>query len=491
MNRRLLPVAAVVAVIALISVIAVSCGKGKQPAGSDAVSSAVTVIDKGFSKFIAAYTTGVVPASGTLQVVFTPEFAATADRSRTQGLFSFSPAIKGTAEWADDVTLVFMPSKPLVSGTSFQGTLDLSKLGQVEEQFRFFPLLFRTVEKNFTVSVNPVTVDPPEGNTYTLTGTVVTSDHIDKAEVEKYLTASVGRRDEKISWDHDNKNIHTFSIEKIRRAKEESELTVAWNGTAYGIKAKGEHIVAIPAEGVFTVTDIKINTGDSKSMEIFFSDLLDAESELDGLITLNPAHPVSVSADGNRLLVIPGDNIVGAVEVTVDGSLRNSRAQRLGESITRSINFTPLEPGIQSVGRGVIMPSSGNLIFPFLAANLSAVDLTIIKVFENNLPYFLQQNSMGDAYDYESNIRQFGRPVYRGRIDLTGSAGFDPNKYNLFTIDLANYIEPEQGILYRIELGMRPSYSLYPCAVERKPSKYEEMLELVDLDRRWEGSDDY
>ena len=56
-----------------------------------------------------------------------------------------------------------------------------------------------------------------------------------------------------------------------------------------------------------------------------------------------------------------------------------------------------------------------------------------------------------------------------------------------FTIDLANYIEPEQGILYRVELGMRPSYSRYPCSSERKESKYEEMLDLADLDRRWES----
>ncbi len=173
--------------------------------------------------------------------------------------------------------------------------------------------------------------------------------------------------------------------------------------------------------------DIKINAGDSKSLEIFFSDLLDAGSELDGMVTMTPSHPLSVSADGNRLLVIPGDNIVGAVELTVDGSLRNSRGQKLGETVKKSISFTPVEPGIRSVGRGVIMPSSGNLIFPFMAANLSAIDLTIIKVFENNLPYFLQQNSMGEDADYDGNIRQFGRPVYRGRVDLTAGAGFDPN----------------------------------------------------------------
>ena len=113
MNRRLLIATAVTAVIA---VIVISCGKGKKPDEGAALPSAVTTIDKGFSSFIAGYTTGVVPANSSLQVVFTPEFAATMDRSRTQGLFSFTPAVKGNAEWADDVTLVFTPSKPLPPG---------------------------------------------------------------------------------------------------------------------------------------------------------------------------------------------------------------------------------------------------------------------------------------------------------------------------------------------------------------------------------------
>jgi len=485
MNRRLLLVTAIVAVIAI------SCGQGKKESGATAVSPAITVIDKGFSKFISAYTSGIVPVTGTLQVVFTPEFAATVDRTRTQGLFSFAPSLKGSAEWADDLTLVFKPSKPLASGTSYQGTLDLSKLGKVEERFRFFPLIFRTVEKNFTVSLNPVTVDLPDGNTYTLTGTLVTSDQVDNGEVEKYLSARIGKREEKISWEHTATNVHSFSIEKIRREKDKTELTVAWNGNAYGIKSKGEMAVTIPAEGVFAVTDVKISTGESKSIEIFFSDIIDASGELDGMVTAAPSFPLTISAEANRLLVIPGETVSGVVELTIDGSLRNTRGQRLGEPVKRSINFTPVEPGIKSAGRGVIIPSSGEIIFPFLAANLSAVDLTIIKIFENNLPYFLQQNNMGDADYYGSNIRQFGRPVFRGRVDLTGSAGFDPNSYNLFTIDLANYIEPEQGILYRIELSMRPSYSLYPCTGERKHSKYEEMLDMADNDRRWEGSDDY
>ena len=55
--------------------------------GAGATLRAVTVIDKGFSKYISAYTSGIVPAGSTVQIVFTPEFAATADKSKTQGLF--------------------------------------------------------------------------------------------------------------------------------------------------------------------------------------------------------------------------------------------------------------------------------------------------------------------------------------------------------------------------------------------------------------------
>lgn len=484
MNRHLFSLTVIMAVIII------SCGRNTHEQKNTGISPAYTVIDKGFTRYISAYTTGTIPASGTIEVVFTPEFASSVDRSRTQGLFSFSPSLKGTAEWADDMTLLFRPSKPLGSSVSYRGTLDLSKLGRVEERFRFFPLTFRTIEKNFTVTLNPITCDLPDANTYTLTGVLVTSDYIDTAEVEKYLTARTGRLDKTILWEHDNSNNHSFTIAKIAREKEETEITVAWNGTPFGIKAKGEATVTIPAKGVFAVTDLKVNAGESKSVEVYFSDLIDAGSELEGIVTTVPPHPLNVSAEGNRLFIIPGDYVVGDIDIIIDGSLKNTRGERLGQAVTRSISFTPVAPGLRSAGRGVIMPSSGSLIFPFMAANLSAVDLTIIKVFENNLPYFLQQNNMGEANEY-SNIKQFGRPVYRGRIDLTGGMGFDPNRYNLFTTDLANYIEPEQGILYRIELGMRPSYSLFPCSGERKPSKYEEMLEQADLDHSWESSEDY
>ncbi|MBE0668791.1 MAG: hypothetical protein IH593_14115, partial [Bacteroidales bacterium] len=357
-----------------LAVIAVSCGRNSEKATVSKVTPAVTVIDKGFSKYIAAYTTGVIPAGSVIQVVFTPEFAAAIDRGKSQNLFTFTPSLKGKTEWADDLTLIFRPSKPLAGGTEYGATLNLGRLGDVEERLRFFPMNFRTIEKNFTVTVNPLKADPPAGETYTLTGTLVTSDIVEADEAEDYLSARTGKRTAKISWDHDGGNIHSFTVEKIARTKEESTMTVEWNGSKYGVRAKGEIPMVIPAAGVFSVTDVKVNTGDSKSLEIIFSDIIDSESELEGLITMTPSHPLTVTAEGNKITVIPGDFIVGEITLNIDGALRNSTGEKLGKSVIRQINFTPLAPGLKRVGKGVIMPSSGNLIFPFMAANLSAVD---------------------------------------------------------------------------------------------------------------------
>ena len=84
----------------------------KEPAKQQAI----LPVDKGFSEYISAYTSGIVPANAVVEIRFTPGFAAKTDKSSTSGLFTFDPAIKGKTEWKDDNTLVFTPSKILDPG---------------------------------------------------------------------------------------------------------------------------------------------------------------------------------------------------------------------------------------------------------------------------------------------------------------------------------------------------------------------------------------
>jgi hypothetical protein len=95
-------------------------------------------------------------------------------------------------------------------------------------------------------------------------------------------------------------------------------------------------------------------------------------------------------------------------------------------------------------GNGVILPSSKNLIFPFKAANLKSVDLKIIRIFDNNLPYFLQENDLNG----NNSVKRFGRPVYSGRVDLVSGSGMNQGGWNLYTIDLAGNISDHHTILH-------------------------------------------
>ena len=240
---------------------------------------------------------------------------------------------------------------------------------------------------------------------------------------------------------------------------------------------------------VFSVIDILVNQGENQGIDIVFSDPLDASQETEGLIRLSPDKEATLSINSNIVSLFPASRPEGITELVIEQAVRNFKGAALSSSFSKSIDFSPVAPSIELVGNGVILPASQNLIFPFKAANLKAVDLKIIKIFENNLPSFLQENEINSGY----SVKRFGRPVYTGRVDLVIPAGSPAGAWNLYTIDLAEYIDAEPGILYKVELSMRPSYSLFPCTGGEDFEKYEELLKMSEEKSRefWDDPENY
>jgi uncharacterized protein YfaS (alpha-2-macroglobulin family) len=175
--------------------------------------------------------------------------------------------------------------------------------------------------------------------------------------------------------------------------------------------------------------------------------------------------------------------------MNIERSLKSAKGVQLSSARKEYVEFSTLKPAIKAIGKGVILPASGSLVFPFMTANLKAVDLKIIKIYENNLPYFLQLSDINEA----GSIRRFGRQVYSGKIDLTNISASNSGKWNLSTIDLADYITVEPGVLYKVRLGMRKSYSLYNCTENTGPGRYEEMLAQSEqqITDSWDDADSY
>jgi uncharacterized protein YfaS (alpha-2-macroglobulin family) len=476
-----------------ILLVLTSCGSGdnqsRQPSkGQTAEVPANIPLDKGFSDYITGYTSGTIPANSAIEIRFIPEFAAKADKSAS-GLFVFEPSVKGKTEWKDETTLVFTPSKPLDPGKTYTGGLNLYKLTEVSERLRVFPLRIQTLKKDFRVTIGALECPDGASNSYLLHGEIIASDFIEPAEVENYLEAKLGRKRMDLTWDHSANLVHKFTLKDISRSDKVQELSISWDGSSYGLKQKGSSSVNVPPSGEFSVLDIITSSEENQRIDIIFSDVIDASQETEGLIHFTPATESTVSIASNIISIFPAKRLQGAVNLNVESSVKNNKGVNLTSSFLKKLDFTSWYPTIVAEGKGVILPTSKNLIFPFRAVNLKAVDLKIIKIFDNTLPYFLQENDINGG----SSVKRFGRPVYSGKVDLITGSAMNDGMWNLYTIDLADYIDIEPGVLYKVELGMRPSYSLYPGTNQGEVSKYELTLAQSEEQSRtfWDDPESY
>jgi alpha-2-macroglobulin len=449
---------------------------------------AVIPIDKGFSQFITGYTSGMISSNSAIEIRFTPEFAASADKSAL-GLFSFDPNIKGKTEWKNETTLVLTPARPLDPGTIYTGSLNLGKLAEVNERFRSFPVRIQTIKKDFRVIPGFMECDPDKENSYLVHGEVAASDYIEPAETESYLEAKLGRKNLGIVWDHSDNLNHKFTIKGIDREDKEQVLSVIWDGSKGGVKQKGSTSINIPPSDYFSVIDVIKSPGKNPRIDVVFSDPVDGSQELEGLIHFSPYKEIKISAKSNIITLYPTDDLTGEMTLNIESSIRNIKGTPLPVTIQKQLDFTQVPPGIMLEGKGVILPASQNLIFPFKAANLKAVDLRIVRIFENNLPHFLQENDIDQGY----SVKRFGRPVYSGRFDLLSGSETNTGTWNLYTINLADYIDVEPGVMYKVSLSMRKSYSLYPCKGSPEESNYEELLQQSEeqFKESWDDPDNY
>lgn len=469
----------------------ISCSRGKKAGQSGAGLQEQIQFDNGFKAFITAFTSGVIPARSAIEVHFTREFSDSADHSKLSGLFTFDPPIKGDAEWADELTLIFRPSRPLPPGTSFRGTLNLGKIAGVEQRLALFPLSFQTIKKDFTINPGELQ-QSAETNMYDFTGEIVVSDYADPSETEGWVSVKIDNKPVTLTWEHnEGENIHRFTAGKIERLSKERVLVVSWDGRRSGINQKASSEFIIPSLNSFVVQKAELFAGETNRIELTLSDPPDENQDIEGLIWFSPPVEAVIRSVSNRISIYPV--VTGDITATlnVEPSLKNNRGIALGNAWkeTFSMSSEVLKPGLKAAGKGVIMPSSGELIFPFLAAGLKAADLTIVKIYENNLPYFLQTSDMDEG----GPVKRFGKPVFRGKIDLSSPAGLKSGKWTLHTIDLGRYIKTEPGVLYRVTIGMRRSYSLFNCSEEQNPSRYEEMLDRYwsEWESLWDDTESY
>ncbi len=416
-------------------------------------------VDPAFSKYIEAYTTGTISKTSAVRI----KLAADANTTHAVGeavkesLFNISPAVKGKAFWLDARTIEFKPDAWLKPDQLYEVKFDLGKVTETTGRFSEFSFSMKTVKPSFKVE-NEGLRSSSIKNKMSLSGNLETADIEDGKRVEKLLTAFQNNKALKINWQHnDATKTHQYTIENINRLKAATNVNLRWDGKLMNIDIKGEAAVAVPAEGDFKVLDVMAINDAQQYASVLFSDMIAVGQDLNGLITISGQSDISYTINGSEVKVFSNGKLDGNYTLNINAGIKNTWGDVLDKGFASNINFQNRMPSVKIHGRGNILPSSGRLVLPFESINLNAVDISIIKIFENNVPQFLQENSLGG----NNELRRVGKPIVQKTLRLDDDKTLDLHKKQHFSLDIDKYLKTEQGAIYKVTIGFRPEYSLY------------------------------
>jgi uncharacterized protein YfaS (alpha-2-macroglobulin family) len=232
------------------------------------------------------------------------------------------------------------------------------------------------------------------------------------------------------------------------------------------IKKDGEDF-EIPEVGDFRVMSIKAVNDHEQYVLVYFSNPVKIGQELNGLTTITGQNDVAYTIDGSTVKLYATEQLEGNKVVTINDGVTDINNKKVLRAYTANVFFENRMPSVTIPGKGVILPSSGRLTMPFEAVNLKAVDVSIIKIYENNVPQYFQNND----FDGNSQLRQVGRPVAEKTIRLDDDKSLNLSKKNRFMLDIDKLVRAEPGAIYRIVIGFRKSYSLFNCKAPHTNAK--------------------
>ncbi|VAV82782.1 alpha-2-macroglobulin domain-containing protein [hydrothermal vent metagenome] len=377
-------------------------------------------------------------------------------------IVSISPKVKGVLIVKNPKTMAFIPNKPLKPDTEYTVTVKLNELQtNIPSEFKNYTFRFKTIKPNFNIITQGLQSYNKEWQY--LEGIIKLADATKLDDAKMLVVASQKGSDLPIKWDKSN-DISTyfeFKIDSISRQINDSEVKIIWNGKSINSSNKGENTITIPGINNFTIVDVSVIQSPEQYLSINFSDRLKKQQNFDGLVTIQNVKTPKFIVSGNVLKIYPDTQIVGNMQVDVFQGIKNTEGFKLKQSFSELVSFEELKPQVRLITGAGILPNSQDLKFNFEAVNLKAVDVRIIKIFENNVLQFLQDNNLGNNYEY--NIRRVGRRIAKKTIPLIKNDIENTGKWKAYSIDLSTYFKADPGAIYRVELSYKKAFSLYDC----------------------------
>lgn len=427
-------------------------------------------INTEFAKYISAFTVGNIYSSSEIEIELTQDIPSVQlNQEVSEELFKFSPKITGKTFWINTRTIKFVPDPgQLKSGQEYEYKFELSKILQVDSKFKEFKSYFFVAEQNFKAEILPYSPMNENDLTWnTVTGTLSLADDTQPEQLEKMVTLTGDDvKNAKIKITPSGiKRRFDITIDSLKREKNKDvKYTLHINGKPIGINKTDKIEISIPKINTskLIIVDTRIQKDSNEAIRITFSDPLSTTQNLDGLISINDMENYTYDIQKNVLKIYLENYRGGStINLHLHKEIRSSKNKFLDKHYTFNLAFEKHKPDVKLINSGNILPNSKDLVVPFKAVNLWAVDVKIYRIYENNILTFLQTDNIDGSEVRE--LKRFGRLIKKKRIRLDADPTLNLNEWNNFSLDLAQLIKQEPGAIYEVELRYNQNYSLYPC----------------------------
>ncbi|HZH87323.1 MAG TPA: MG2 domain-containing protein [Brumimicrobium sp.] len=473
--------------IVTVTLILAGCGKDNPEDFS---------INPEFQKHISSFTSGVISAAAPIKIQLTEPYSKkiTPNQAIKDEFITISPSVKGKTVWIDQYTIQFIPDENFKSGETYWVEFGLGKVSDVPKDLKTFKFPFSIVKQAINFEIEGLKSYSNESmEWYQLLGTAITADVISTSTLNKNFKVSVNGEKKTAKWSKKgNDRLYNLVVDSINRKDKAGEIDIVWNTYPEGDKEERKMRHEVPALGDFKIMNTTVVQYPEQYVLVRFSDPLLANQNLKGLVEIRGTGDAKIAISTNELRVYPPSRLEGSHTLILNAAIKNVKGFKFKKTKSITVDFKAIQPAVRLVGKGSILPSSNNMMVPFEAVNIEAVDLRIIKIFESNVTQFFQSND----YDGSDELKRVGRVVRKKTIYLAKDKPLDLGKWNRFNLDLSEYIKVEQGAIYRIEIGFRKHHSVYPCSgaesesdIQRDETDWDEK-DYADADS-WEYINDW
>ncbi|MBK6698973.1 MAG: hypothetical protein IPG55_03565 [Saprospiraceae bacterium] len=273
--------------LSIFVILSIGCGKTKT---TDIKSNPYA-----YKEYVNGFTANAIKRSEPIKILFNRP-AVKEDQINnaiTNDIVSLSPNLNGEIKWQNEFTLLFIPNqKNIVSDQVYKVEVNLKKIfKEIPDSIKTlkFDVVFAPIEVN--VNLGFLRYDPSQVDRMKLEGVINTTDPISEAELNAIFELK-NEGNNKIQTSITSRpnvsNEYLISFTNIERSTASYPLEVIWYEKPEFKANKQQQLFTVPAKGSFTVTGVDDGTNNGKMLQVYFSDPLNQDQDLNGLVLIKP-----------------------------------------------------------------------------------------------------------------------------------------------------------------------------------------------------------